>query len=70
MEYRGFTIQENKMKYVYGNQKWEVTNYLVYKEDNGEKYFLPSVTAFDSIDTGNGLFIALVVIDDMVKREE
>ena len=50
MEYRGFTIQENKMKYVYGNKKWEVTNYLVYKEDNGEKYFLPNVTAFDSID--------------------
>ena len=43
MEYRGFTIQENKMKYVYGNKKWEVTNYLVYKEDNGEKYFLPDV---------------------------
>ena len=36
MEYRGFTIQKNKMKYVYGNKKWEVTNYLVYKEDNGE----------------------------------
>ena len=35
MEYKGFTIQENKMKYVYGNKKWEVTNYLVYKEDNG-----------------------------------
>ena len=64
MEYKGFTIQENKMKYVYGNKKWEVTNYLVYKEDNGEKYFLPNVTAFDSIDK------AKEVIDDMFKMEE
>ena len=64
MEYRGFTIQENKMKYVYGNKKWEVTNYLVYKEDNGEKYFLPNVTTFDSIDK------AKEVIDDMFKMEE
>ena len=64
MEYRGFTIQENEMKCIYGDEKFTVTNFLVYKEDNGEKYFLPNVTAFDSIDK------AKEVIDDMFKMEE
>ena len=53
MEYRGFTIQENKMKYVYGNKKWEVTNYLVYKEYNGEKYFL--ISAASGCETSKSL---------------
>ena len=64
IKYKWIKKKEKKIKYVYGNKKWEVTNYLVYKEDNGEKYFLPNVTAFDSIDK------AKEVIDDMFKMEE
>lgn len=49
-EYRGFIIQENEMKCTYGKENFTITNYLVYKEIDGEKYFLPNITAFDTVD--------------------
>ena len=64
MEYRGFTIQENEMKCIYGDEKFTVTNFLVYKEDNGEKYFLPDVTAFDTVDE------AKETIDEILGKEK
>ena len=49
-KYRGFTIQENKIECTYKEEKFTVTNYLVYKEVDGKKYFLPDVTAFDTVE--------------------
>ena len=49
-KYRDFTIQENKIKYNYKEENFTITNYLVYKEIDGEKYFLPEVTAFDTVE--------------------
>ena len=36
-KYRGFTIQENKIECTYKEEKFTVTNYLVYKEVDGEE---------------------------------
>lgn len=49
-KYRDFTIQENKIKCSYKEENFTITNYLVYKEKDGEKYFLPEVTAFDTVE--------------------
>ena len=49
-KYRGFTIQENNIECTYKEEKFTVTNYLVYKEVNGERYFLPEVTAFNTVE--------------------
>lgn len=48
--YRGFVIQKNKIECTYKEENFTVTNYLVYKEIDGEKYFLSEVTAFDTVD--------------------
>lgn len=48
--YRGFTIQKNNVEYTYKEENFTITNYLVYKEKDGEKYFLPEVTAFDTVE--------------------
>ena len=60
--YRGFTIQKNNVKCTYKEEKFTVTNYLVYKEVDGEKYFLPDVTAFDTVEE------AKKVIDKMLEK--
>ena len=49
-KYRGFTIQENNIECNYKEEKFTVTNYLVYKEVDGERYYLPEVTAFDTVE--------------------
>lgn len=49
-KYRDFTIQENKIECNYKEENFTVTNYLVYKEKDGEKYFLPEVTAFETVE--------------------
>lgn len=49
-KYRSFTIQENKIECTYKEGKFTVTNYLVYKEIDGERYFLPKVTAFNTVE--------------------
>ena len=61
-KYRGFTIQENKIECTYKEEKFTVTNYLVYKEVDGERYFLPEVTAFDTLEE------AKKVIDKILKK--
>lgn len=48
--YRDFTIQENKIKCNYKEENFTITNYLVYREINGRKYFLSGITAFDTVD--------------------
>ena len=48
-KYRGFTIQENKIE-------------CTYKEVDGEKYFLPDVTAFDTVEE------AKKVIDKVLEK--
>ena len=63
-KYRGFTIQENKIECTYKEEKFTVTNYLVYKEIDGDKYFLPEVTAFDTVEE------AKEVIDKMLGKEK
>ena len=47
--YRGYTIQKNNMECTYKEENFTITNYLVYKEKDGEKYFIPEVTAFDTV---------------------
>ena len=61
-KYRGFTIQENKIECTYKEEKFTVINYLVYKEVDGERYFLPKVTAFDTVEE------AKKVIDKILKK--
>lgn len=63
-KYRGFTIQENKIECTYKEEKFTVTNCLVYKEVDGERYFLPDVTAFDSVEK------AKEVIDKILGKEK
>lgn len=60
--YRGFTIQKNNVECTYKKEKFTVTNYLVYKEKDGEKYFLPKVTAFDTVEE------AKKVIDKILEK--
>lgn len=62
MEYKGFCIKENKMDFTYGKKKWNQVSYVVYKEINDEKYFLPGTTAFDSVDE------AKKAIDELERR--
>lgn len=61
-KYRGFTIQENNIECNYKEEKFTVTNYLVYKEVDGERYFLPEVTAFDTVEE------AKKVIDNILEK--
>lgn len=63
-KYRDFTIQEQEWKYTNGKENFTVTDYLVYKEIDGEKYFLEDVTAFDTIEE------AKEVIDEILGKEE
>lgn len=60
-QYKDFIIAENTMKIIYGDKRSEITNYLVYQEIDGEKYFLPDVTAYDSIEE------AKMKIDELIK---
>ena len=62
-KYRGFTIQENNIECNYKEEKFTVTNYLVYKEVDGERYFLPEVTAFDTVEE------AKKVIDNILEKQ-
>ena len=61
-KYRGFTIQENNIECNYKEEKFTVTNYLVYKEVDGERYFLTEVTAFDTVEE------AKKVIDNILEK--
>ena len=48
-KYRDFTIQKDEWQGTYGNEHFTFTKYVVYKEIDGVKYFLPGVTAFDTM---------------------
>lgn len=48
-KYRDFIIQEDEWKCTYGEKSFTFTKYLVYKEIDGEKYFLSGITSFDTI---------------------
>ena len=61
-KYRGFTIQKNKVECTYKEENFTITNYLVYKEVDGERYFLTEVTAFDSMEE------AKKVIDKILEK--
>ena len=61
-KYRGFIIQKNNIECTYKEEKFTVTNYLVYKEVNGKRYFLPEVTAFDTVEE------AKKVIDNILEK--
>ena len=61
-KYRGFTIQENKIECTYKEEKFTVKKYLVYKEVDGERYFLPEVAAFDTVEE------AKKVIDKVLEK--
>ena len=61
-KYRGFIIQENNIECTYKEEKFIVINYLVYKEADGKRYFLPKVTAFDTVEE------AKEVIDKILEK--
>ncbi len=67
-QYKNFTIAENTMKIIYGDKRSEITNYLVYQEIDGEKYFLPDVTAFDSIEEAKAQIDRLVKLTKFVTK--
>ena len=64
VKYRDFIIQKQEWKCTNGKENFTITNYLVYKEIDGEKYFLEDVTAFDTMEE------AKEVIDELLGKEE
>lgn len=52
MEYKGFKIQKQGWTFHYGEQSSEHIHYVVYREMDGEKYFISheGKTAFDTED--------------------
>lgn len=64
VKYRDFIIQEQEWKCTNGKENFTIINYLVYKEIDGEKYFLEDVTAFDTMEE------AKEVIDELLLEED
>lgn len=49
MKYKGFQIEKNNWEWHIGAKTFNSVDYVVFKEKNGEKYFLPGITAFNTI---------------------